>query len=202
MFPHQTVVLNPIPLATWAAVAASWIYFWIAFGFRRRAPEVVVAKRRRQSFWGLFLQGCGYFFVFAFRRQLFTPLVPMPQAAEIALAAITIAIAVGSVWLWLRAVRTLGKQFGIVAQVREGHQLITAGPYCKIRNPIYLSMFGVLIATGLAQGRWWALLAAVPVFLAGAGIRISNEEKVLRGSFGQEFDAYTKKVPAMFPRIF
>jgi protein-S-isoprenylcysteine O-methyltransferase Ste14 len=202
MIHHQTVVLSPVPLLVWASVAASWIFFWIAFGFRRRAPKVGVARRRSQSFWGLFVQGCGYFIVFGFRRRLFTPLAPMPYAAEIAVAVITIAIALGSVWLWLDAIRTLGKQFGLVARVMEGHKLITAGPYRRMRNPIYLSMFGLLLATGLAQGTWWGLVAAAPIFLIGTEIRISNEERVLRESFGAEFDAYARQVPAMFPRIF
>jgi protein-S-isoprenylcysteine O-methyltransferase Ste14 len=84
----------------------------------------------------------------------------------------------------------------------EGHKLITAGPYGKVRNPIYLSMFGMLVATGLALSVWWALVLAAVLFAIGTQIRIQNEEKVLRESFGAEFDAYARQVPAMFPRIF
>jgi protein-S-isoprenylcysteine O-methyltransferase Ste14 len=63
-------------------------------------------------------------------------------------------------------------------------------------------MFGMLVATGLSLSLWWALVLAVAVFAIGARIRIHNEENVLRESFGAEFDAYARQVPAMFPRIF
>ena len=202
MFQQHTVVLNPVPTLVLSAVIASWFVFWLWFLFRWENPKAAVAKRRGRSAWGLLLQGCGYFLVFGMKRQMFTPLFPMPQPAEIALAALTIAIAWGSMWMWLVAIRTLGKQWGLVARVMEGHQLITAGPYGRVRNPIYLSMFGMLVATGLSLSLWWALVLAVAVFAIGARIRIHNEENVLRESFGAEFDAYARQVPAMFPRIF
>jgi protein-S-isoprenylcysteine O-methyltransferase Ste14 len=63
-------------------------------------------------------------------------------------------------------------------------------------------MFGMLVATGLALSVWWALVLAAVLFAIGTQIRIQNEEKVLRESFGAEFDAYARQVPAMFPRIF
>jgi protein-S-isoprenylcysteine O-methyltransferase Ste14 len=184
------------------AVTTSWFVFWLWFLLRWKNPKATVAKRRGRSAWGLFFQGCGYFLVFGMKRQMFTPLLPMPQPAELALGVVTVAIAAGSVWMWVVAIRTLGKQWGLVARVMEGHQLITAGPYGRVRNPIYLSMFGMLVATGLSLSLWWALVLAVAVFAIGARIRIHNEENVLRESFGAEFDAYARQVPAMFPRIF
>ncbi|MGA8234260.1 MAG: isoprenylcysteine carboxylmethyltransferase family protein [Candidatus Acidiferrales bacterium] len=202
MVHQQTLVLNPIPTLVFGAVIASWFVFWLWFLFRWKNPKAAVAKRRGLSAWGLFFQGCGYFLVFGMKRQMFTPLFPMPDAAEITLGIVTIAIAAGSMWMWIVAIRTLGKQWGLVARVMEGHQLITAGPYGTVRNPIYLSMFGMLVATGLALSTWWALLLAAILSAIGTQIRIRNEEKVLRESFGAEFDAYLREVPAMFPRIF
>jgi protein-S-isoprenylcysteine O-methyltransferase Ste14 len=61
-------------------------------------------------------------------------------------------------------------------------------------------MFGLMVATGLAYSTWWALGAAILVFLLGNRIRIRAEEKLLREAFGERFDDYARRVPAFFPR--
>jgi protein-S-isoprenylcysteine O-methyltransferase Ste14 len=63
-------------------------------------------------------------------------------------------------------------------------------------------MFGMLVATGLTISRWQALLAGILVFLIGNEIRIRSEEKLLRETFGSQFDEYASRVPAVFPRLF
>ncbi len=60
----------------------------------------------------------------------------------------------------------------------------------------------VLVTTGLAVSHWLGLAAAVVMFGIGTVIRVRSEEKLLRGAFGAEFDAYARQVPALFPRIF
>jgi protein-S-isoprenylcysteine O-methyltransferase Ste14 len=97
---------------------------------------------------------------------------------------------------------TLGKQWTFEARVIQGHELITQGPYALVRNPIYLGMFGLMIATGLAYSTWWVLGAAIIVFLLGNRIRIRSEEKLLREIFGVQFDDYARRVPTLFPRHF
>jgi protein-S-isoprenylcysteine O-methyltransferase Ste14 len=99
-------------------------------------------------------------------------------------------------------VRTLGKQWSLAARVLEGHDLITSGPYSVVRNPIYTGMFGMLLATGLAISHWIGLLIAVIVFSIGTAIRVRSEEKLLRGAFGEKFEAYARKVPAVVPFLF
>ena len=113
-----------------------------------------------------------------------------------------IAIAAVSEWFCLDAARQLGKQWALVARVVEGHELIQQGPYGVVRNPIYLAMFGNLLAAGLALSRWEALVAAIAVFAIGTAIRIRSEEKLLRESFGAKFGDYARRVSAFFPRIF
>jgi protein-S-isoprenylcysteine O-methyltransferase Ste14 len=49
--------------------------------------------------------------------------------------------------------------------------------------------------------RWWNFLAAVIVFLIGNRIRIRAEEKLLRETFGEQFDDYARRVPAFVPRL-
>ncbi len=145
------------------------------------------------------------FFIVWFRppqRQPFLPSVNLPLWLEIALAVLTLAIALGSVWLVNAAVRRLGKQWAVAAQLVEGHNLITDGPYALVRNPIYAGMFGMLIATGLASSRWYLLLLASAVFVVGTYIRVRTEERLLRAAFGSEFDEYARKVPALIPGIY
>jgi protein-S-isoprenylcysteine O-methyltransferase Ste14 len=123
-------------------------------------------------------------------------------SAGILFSTCTVALAVGSVWLVASAVRTLGKQWAFAARLVEGHKLITAGPYRFVRNPIYTGMLGMLVATGLAMEHWKQLVVAFVLFAVGLVIRVRSEEKLLRAVFGEEFEEYAKRVPAVLPGIY
>jgi protein-S-isoprenylcysteine O-methyltransferase Ste14 len=98
-------------------------------------------------------------------------------------------------------VRTLGRQWAVQARLIEGHRLIVEGPYRWVRNPIYTGMFGMLIATGLAFAAWPMLLAGIVLYLVGFHIRVRAEEKLLAAEFGEEFQEYKRRVPALLPRL-
>lgn len=181
---------------------ACWVAFALVFTFRKKSPEVREKKRDKASYWGMGLEGFGYWIIWLRPRPYFSPIVAMPKMAEGVMAAVTIVVAVLSVWLCSAAVRTLGKQWTYQARVVEGHELITQGPYSLVRNPIYLGMFGMLISTGLAVGRWPVVIGCAIVFLVGTEIRIRTEEKLLREAFGEKFEEYARNVPALFPRLF
>jgi protein-S-isoprenylcysteine O-methyltransferase Ste14 len=186
------------------AVIGCWFGFAAVFLVRKRPPRKEETKRNRVAGLGIFLQSLGYFTVWFWSRQWssFRPIAPMPQAVEIVLGVFTVAAAAGSVWLVLAAVRTLGKQWAIAARLVEGHKLITEGPYRWVRNPIYTGMFGMLLATGLAMSQWIVLPPAIALFAVGTVIRVRSEEKLLREAFGEEFEQYTRRVPAVLPGIY
>ena len=183
------------------AVAAAWIAFVLLFGFYKKPSKGTNRRRDFISTLGLGLQSICYFVVWLYPRGYFSPLFPMPKGVEFAIGVAAIAIAWWSVWFCLEAIRALGKQWALVAQVMEGHELVARGPYGVVRNPIYLAMFGMAIATGLAVSRWEALAGGALLFLIGTEIRIRAEERLLREAFGEKFDAYARRVPAFFPRI-
>ncbi|MBZ5663869.1 MAG: isoprenylcysteine carboxylmethyltransferase family protein [Acidobacteriia bacterium] len=186
------------------AVIVCWWIFGLTFWLRKNPPRAREAKRDRTSLLGLLLQAVGYFIVWFYplQRGRFSPGTYGLPAMEWGLAVLTVVIAVVSVWLVNSAARRLGKQWALAARLVEGHTLIQDGPYRFVRNPIYTGMFGMLLATGLAAGRWIPLLVAIVFFSAGTYVRIHVEERLLRQAFGAEFEKYARKVPALIPGIY
>lgn len=181
---------------------ACWVTFALIFTLRKKAPEAPEKKRDKASYWGIALEGVGLWIIWIIPRSYFSPIVAMSRAAEIVMVGLTILIGALSVWICGAAVKTLGKQWTYRARVVEGHELITTGPYSLVRNPIYLGMFGMLISTGLAVGRWPIVITASAIFLIGTEIRIRTEENLLREAFGEKFEEYARKVPAFVPKPF
>lgn len=190
---------DPLAELSYFVVLAGWLGFAVIVVLGKRDSASGAAKRDVRSTVGMLLQGAGYAICFGFFRRYFSPFLPMSKAAEEILTGVTIALVIVSVWLCWAAARTLGKQWALVARVIEGHELVMTGPYAIVRNPIYLSMLGMYLASALAVSRWQALLGGLVVFLAGTAIRIRTEEKLLRDAFGAKFDDYARRVPALLP---
>lgn len=190
--------------AAFYGVIGCWWIFGLVFWFRKQPPRAHEAKRDRTSLFGLLLQAVAYFIVWSspLQQGRLSPTTYASSVAAWGMAVLTVTIAVASVWLVNSAVRRLGKQWALSARLVEGHTLIQDGPYSFVRNPIYTGMFGMLIATGLAAGRWIPLLSAILIFALGTYIRIHREERLLREGFGAEFEAYARKVPSVFPGIY
>ncbi len=191
--------IDMVGVVTLVLVFLAWSVFGAIFLFRKKPPKAQETKRVAAAKWGIALQGVGFALVGSFHRAQWWPL-PRTLFGEVIFAAATVALAYSSCLFCLRAVGTLGKQWTYEARVIQGHELITQGPYAVVRNPIYLGMFGLMVATGLAYSIWWALCGAILVFLLGNRIRIRAEEKLLREAFGERFDDYARRVPAFFPR--
>jgi protein-S-isoprenylcysteine O-methyltransferase Ste14 len=190
--------------AVFAVVATAWVAFEVVlFHFLRRRPTQGAERRRDQgSRVGLVLQSLSYVVVLAFMRERFTHIASLGRVLDIAVALLTAALAVGSVWLVRSALGTLGAQWSLTARVLERHNLITSGAYSRVRHPIYTGMLGMLLATGLAASQRGGLLAGLIVFWMGTLIRIRSEERLLRAVFGAEYDVYAQRVPAVLPGIY
>jgi protein-S-isoprenylcysteine O-methyltransferase Ste14 len=186
---------------TMLAVLAAWFSFGAIFLLRRRPPASPERSRDPMGTVGLVLQGVGFGIVWSGRRALGSPLFEAPLPALVGLAIFAVALAFGSVALTLWSVRTLGRQWALAARLVEGHQLVTGGPYQYVRNPIYSGMLGMLLATGLAESRPVALLLGALVFCVGTLVRIRAEERLLRTAFGETWEAWAGRTPALLPFI-
>jgi protein-S-isoprenylcysteine O-methyltransferase Ste14 len=191
-----------LPTLVFTIVMICWFVFAGTFLLRKKPPSPPDQKREPGSLVGVALQGVSYGVVWGVRRALFTPIVPERPSVTIFASVVAICAAVGSVWLVMLAVKTLGKEWSLTARLVEGHKLATSGPYAYVRHPIYTGMLGMLIATGLAISHWSALLIALPIFFIGTMIRVRSEERLLRGEFGEQFEEYARSVRAIVPGLY
>jgi protein-S-isoprenylcysteine O-methyltransferase Ste14 len=186
---------------TTVAILVAWISFAAIFVLRRRPATSAERTRDPMGTVGLLLQGVGFGIVWSVRRPTSVPLLDTSFPVLVALAVLDVALAAASVALVLWSVRTLGRQWALAARLVEGHQLVTGGPYSLVRNPIYTGMLGMLLATGLAVSRPLALLIGALVFCAGTVIRVRAEERLLRTAFGETWEAWARRTPALIPGL-
>ena len=83
----------------------------------------------------------------------------------------------------------------------KNQKLATSGPYAYTRNPLYLGSALAGVGFCVAGGRWWFFLL-LGIFLAAVYWPvIRREEAHLRRLFPEEFAAYARSVPILFPRL-
>ncbi len=170
-----------------------WIVWTLAFlKPRKQAAGQKKAVVAPASKWGIVLVTIGFAFVWMYVRPT------NMQKSWPSLIASMILGPLSVVLVWAAAHR-LGKQWRYVAAVSEDHELIQTGPYRWVRHPIYLSMLGMLMATGAAWTWWPMWIAGVVVFLAGTEIRVRAEDRLLEERFQDSFRAYRDSVPAYIP---
>ncbi len=100
-------------------------------------------------------------------------------------------------WIWTQV--ALGKQWSPQLQLRKQHQLITTGPYSRIRHPLYSAMLGYSIGLALLTASW-AFVALVVVMIAWLPVRVAREEQMMIGKFGDEYKAYMRSTGRFFPK--
>ena len=181
--------------ATIGVVMAGWVAFSLALVLRVRQRG---RSRRRdvRSWGGMGLQGAGAALVFSESHSwVRVDWVALLRAAGAMLLAVSGAL------LMIAAVRTLGKQWSLTARVLEDHELVTSGPYGIVRHPIYTGLVALVLATGLAQSDLLQAAAGTLLCFAGSRLRVRREEGLLREAFGERYDAYAARVPALVPRL-
>lgn len=122
------------------------------------------------------------------------------NAAPIATAGLI--VATGGTALRYSAILTLGRFFTSAVLIRQDHDLVRHGPFRLIRHPGYTGvlLFGLGIGLTLAN----PLAAGLYVLTQGAALlyRIGVEERVMRESFGEQYDTWSQSTKRLIPFVY
>jgi protein-S-isoprenylcysteine O-methyltransferase Ste14 len=89
---------------------------------------------------------------------------------------------------------------GTPAPVAPTERLVVGGPFRWTRNPGYVAVDAMLMGQGLVLGSPAVLAYAVLIALAFHVFVLLYEEPTLRHTYGQEYEAYCRRVPRWIPR--
>lgn len=111
-----------------------------------------------------------------------------------ALAAIVLLLATIRCW------KHMGRQWKMAVSSRERQELITDGPFARVRHPIYgyqiLLMLASLVVVPTAPQLALAIAHAIVMT-----VKARNEERHLRGTHGADYEGYMQRTGRFFPRL-
>jgi protein-S-isoprenylcysteine O-methyltransferase Ste14 len=99
------------------------------------------------------------------------------------------------------AARTLGRSFTRSIVIREGHRVVTAGPYRFVRHPGYAGVLVSMVGLGLTLGSWLSVVILVLGFFLGHVPRIRAEEAALEASLGEEYRELERTRQRLIPGV-
>ena len=82
----------------------------------------------------------------------------------------------------------------------RGH-LFTSGPYALVRHPLYLGSLLVAVGVLFQLNNWLNWVVIMPLFAVFAGAAIIYEEWSLGKKFGEQWESYKAKTPAIIPSL-
>ncbi|MGC1105440.1 MAG: isoprenylcysteine carboxylmethyltransferase family protein [Candidatus Acidiferrales bacterium] len=115
-------------------------------------------------------------------------------------AAIGLAITIIGVALAAWARYCLGANWSGAVTLKEGHELIGAGPYKRIRHPIYAGIALGLAGTAIVVGEWRGVVGFAAIFVAHF-FKARKEEAWLAREFGPLFEAHRAHTGMFLPKF-
>lgn len=116
--------------------------------------------------------------------------LPWPGTDDTAARVLGYSFGVASVVLVVWAIRELRRAGTTVMPDGVSTALVTAGPYGYFRNPIYLGEVLLLFCAAEIMKNIWFVVVAVFFAVLVTVLQILPEERHLRATFGDAYDAY------------
>lgn len=175
-------------------ILAAWIAFWI---YWLAASAGVKAGRTR---WGAFA---------GFRVTLILIVILLVRLRvfkthtvtnEVLLQGIGLAIFILGLALAVWARIYLGQNWGMPMSEKAEPELVTTGPYRRVRHPIYSGIILAMVGTAIAVSWYWAIV----VVLTGSYFIFSatREERYMTGVFPDAYPAYKHSSKMLIPFVF
>ncbi len=110
-----------------------------------------------------------------------------------------VGLALGGLLLRVWAHLALGRNYAWYMLIQGSQQLVTHGPYSRVRHPMYAAALLLTFGISLAVASWLtSALLIVPAFMTLAW-RLDREEAMLVKQFGEEYREYQRRTGRLLP---
>jgi protein-S-isoprenylcysteine O-methyltransferase Ste14 len=96
---------------------------------------------------------------------------------------------------------TLSNSWSDTPRMMKEQTLITSGPYCLIRHPIYTAFLLIFGPTLFISSNWLIGLCWAGMTIMEVVSRIGFEEALMIEYFGDQYREYMKRTGRLFPRM-
>lgn len=175
-------------------ILVAWVAFWI---YWLAASVSVKAGRTR---WGRFAWirvAIVLLVLLLMRARVFKGqnISNSPWLEGIGLAIFISGLAVA---VWARLY--LGRNWGTPMSEKVDPELVTTGPYRRIRHPIYSGIILAMVGTAVAVSWYW--LIAVALLGTYFAYSATVEERYMTGLFPDAYPAYKRTTQMLIPFVF
>jgi protein-S-isoprenylcysteine O-methyltransferase Ste14 len=175
-------------------ILVAWVAFWIYW--LAAAAGGVKAGRTRWGRYAGFRVAILLIVLLLARTRTFTGKTltndPWLQAIGLVIFFSGLALAI-----WARLY--LGRNWGMPMSEKVDPDLVTTGPYGRVRHPIYSGIILAVVGTAVAVSWYWLIAAA----LSGAYFIFSavHEERYMSSQFPDTYPSYKRSTKMLIPFI-
>jgi protein-S-isoprenylcysteine O-methyltransferase Ste14 len=120
--------------------------------------------------------------------------IDVPRESEFVHRLVPASLTIIGLLLAVAGIRNLMRSGTPVPTNQPTRALVTTGIHGWTRNPIYLGMFIVYLAIGIAVRSPWILALFIPIVMTIRYGVVAREERYLAEQFGEAYQAYKAQV--------
>ena len=94
--------------------------------------------------------------------------------------------------------QALGRNWAAALVTKEGHTLVTSGPYRWVRHPMYTAISLQGLASFLLSANWVIGISGLGIGILSVA-RVGEEEALMVDEFGDEYRAYMERTGRFLP---
>jgi len=185
-----------------------FVFGYVVANFVIRTPYIkahqrlpIRSNRKTRVDTSLFV-AVGVFGFFMPLIYVFTPLFSFADySIPLAVGVAGVVVLIVANWVFWKSHKDLGGNWSPTLEIREDHKLVTNGIYRRIRHPMYLSIWLLVIAQAMILPNYAAGFAGLVPFAILYFQRVAREERMMLEEFGSEYEQYLQRTGRLFPRI-
>lgn len=162
--------------------------------------RIIIEERRRYSVWlSIFIcyEVFSFFLYIWFPEALAWATLPLPVWSGI----LGSALGTAALLWFVRIHRSLGSNHSARLSIKDGHVLVTDGPYRRIRHPMYSAFYLLHIAVFFLTANWFIGVTWLAGLTATVALRVRREEEMLSDRFGEQYDSYIQRTGRFVPPV-